>query len=59
MPPKKAEPRNTRDVGTDPPPLMEYDPFDLDGRSIMFEFQGIQHAANEALDERGNAFTNH
>ena len=51
MPPKKAEPRNTRDVGTDPPPLMGYDPFDLDGRSIMFEFQGIRHAANEALDE--------
>lgn len=51
MPPKKAEkPGDTRDAGTDPPPPLEYDPFDLDGRAMLEDFQTIPQKVQEAVN---------
>jgi hypothetical protein len=53
MPPKKKDkPNDTCDAGTDPPPPLDYDPFDLDGRGIANDFESIApSSANNPLQE--------
>jgi hypothetical protein len=52
MPPKKKEKaKDTCDVGTDLPELLAYDPFDLDGYSLLKDFKSIPEYTQDALDE--------
>jgi hypothetical protein len=50
MPPKKKDkPNDTCDAGTDPPPPLDYDPFDDDGLGIAADFKSIMAKVQEAL----------
>jgi len=51
MPPKKKEKPTTCDAGTDPPPPVEYDPLNLDGRRLIAEFTTIPHFTRTALNK--------
>jgi len=54
MPPKKKEDaknaKETRDVGTDPPEPLEFDPFDVDGRKFIEDWNWIPSVTYEALE---------
>ena len=53
MPPKKKEDaknaKETRDVGTDPPEPLEFDPFDVDGHKLIEDWNWMPPLACEAL----------
>ena len=53
MPPKKKEDaknaKETRDVGTDPPEPLEFNPFDIDGRKLIEDWNWMPPLACEAL----------
>src|SRR5207248_6303300 len=50
MPPKKKEKPTTCDTGTDPPPPVEYDPLNLDGRRLA-EFKEFPELTRKALNK--------
>jgi hypothetical protein len=48
MPSKKKDKPTTCDAGTDPPPPVEYDPLNLDGRRLLAEFKNIPGLTRKA-----------
>ena len=51
MSPNTEKPIETRDMGTDPSPALEFDPFDDDGRTLLDWLVVIKADMQKALDE--------
>ena len=49
--PKKKDKPPTCDAATDPPEPLEFDPFDLDSRGLLDDFNCIPTHTKKALDE--------